>query len=106
YFSTPTRRQRSYSPFPYTTLFRSAPARREEPPPNEEGADGTADQQQGGWLRDGNERDARPVDVQAVKLPVGVVAGGVRVVGPDRSEEHTSELQSPYDLVCRLLLAK
>src|SRR5437867_10088639 len=35
-------------------------------------------------------------------------------VGPDgdaitsapRSEEHTSELQSPYDLVCRLLLEK
>src|SRR5437867_10653300 len=25
---------------------------------------------------------------------------------PDRSEEHTSELQSPYDLVCRLLLVK
>src|SRR5207248_7902528 len=24
----------------------------------------------------------------------------------DRSEEHTSELQSPYDLVCRLLPAK
>src|SRR5207248_7356939 len=23
---------------------------------------------------------------------------------PPRSEEHTSELQSPYDLVCRLLL--
>src|SRR5207248_10594845 len=23
---------------------------------------------------------------------------------PTRSEEHTSELQSPYDLVCRLLL--
>src|SRR5437867_8968391 len=28
---------------------------------------------------------------------------GPRVV---RSEEHTSELQSPYDLVCRLLLEK
>src|SRR5207248_11665333 len=27
--------------------------------------------------------------------------GGVR-----RSEEHTSELQSPYDIVCRLLLEK
>src|SRR5207248_7006188 len=27
-------------------------------------------------------------------------------VGLDRSEEHTSELQSPYDLVCRLLLEK
>src|SRR5207248_11116257 len=25
---------------------------------------------------------------------------------PFRSEEHTSELQSPYDLVCRLLLEK
>src|SRR5438094_3583851 len=25
---------------------------------------------------------------------------------PTRSEEHTSELQSPYDLVCRLLLEK
>src|SRR5437867_9854130 len=24
----------------------------------------------------------------------------------DKSEEHTSELQSPYDLVCRLLLEK
>src|SRR5207248_5822636 len=29
------------------------------------------------------------------------------VIGEDeRSEEHTSELQSPYDLVCRLLLEK
>src|SRR5437867_11622910 len=26
--------------------------------------------------------------------------------GRSRSEEHTSELQSPYDLVCRLLLEK
>src|SRR6266705_2820891 len=29
-----------------------------------------------------------------------------RRVLPQRSEEHTSELQSPYDLVCRLLLEK
>src|SRR5437867_8849135 len=35
--------------------------------------------------------------------PVG--GGGVSRTRP-RSEEHTSELQSPYDLVCRLLLAK
>src|SRR5207248_7109834 len=28
------------------------------------------------------------------------------VVTQARSEEHTSELQSPYDLVCRLLLEK
>src|SRR6266705_2832798 len=36
------------------------------------------------------------------------VGKGVRIGGNDvivaRSEEHTSELQSPYDLVCRLLL--
>src|SRR5438094_1788105 len=29
-----------------------------------------------------------------------------RITGLRRSEEHTSELQSPYDLVCRLLLEK
>src|SRR5207248_10233907 len=29
-----------------------------------------------------------------------------RAAGGERSEEHTSELQSPYDLVCRLLLEK
>src|SRR6266705_6752632 len=29
-----------------------------------------------------------------------------RLLRPPRSEEHTSELQSPYDLVCRLLLEK
>src|SRR5207248_2987398 len=43
------------------------------------------------------------------------LAGGVGAVGRERrrlgeggvrSEEHTSELQSPYDLVCRLLLEK
>src|SRR5207248_9442717 len=31
---------------------------------------------------------------------------GVMAFGTLRSEEHTSELQSPYDLVCRLLLEK
>src|SRR5207248_10167313 len=29
-----------------------------------------------------------------------------RALNLKRSEEHTSELQSPYDLVCRLLLEK
>src|SRR5699024_12725668 len=28
------------------------------------------------------------------------------ILSPRRSEEHTSELQSPFDLVCRLLLEK
>src|SRR5207248_6058749 len=51
---------------------------------------------------------SRPVitnTIRLLKLPVAVqrrVAVGVL----SRSEEHTSELQSPYDLVCRLLLEK
>src|SRR6266516_5400269 len=31
---------------------------------------------------------------------------GAELASSRRSEEHTSELQSPYDLVCRLLLEK
>src|SRR5690606_40546415 len=37
-------------------------------------------------------------------LPEGVGGGGMP--GPARSEEHTSELQSRENLVCRLLLEK
>src|SRR5207248_4885700 len=36
----------------------------------------------------------------------GSAAGPGPAAEPSRSEEHTSELQSPYDLVCRLLLEK
>src|SRR2546428_6541803 len=36
--------------------------------------------------------------------PSGVVQGQIRIT--ERSEEHTSELQSRSDLVCRLLLEK
>src|SRR2546426_8794270 len=46
----------------------------------------------------------------SVALSIGLVLGGVAAfpVGriADRSEEHTSELQSPCNLVCRLLLEK
>src|SRR2546426_5875815 len=68
--------------FPYTTLFRSE-----------------LDAQHRIPAHDGGERGA--------VLRVGEVGGGldaVRVVA--RSEEHTSELQSPCNLVCRLLLEK
>src|SRR5207249_11739164 len=34
------------------------------------------------------------------------IAAPSRGIGPGRSEEHTSELQSRFDLVCRLLLEK
>src|SRR5207248_5130299 len=35
-----------------------------------------------------------------------IVVEPVKEIFRIRSEEHTSELQSPYDLVCRLLLEK
>src|SRR5699024_11901935 len=45
-----------------------------------------------------------PPDVGAARIlrRAGAAAGPVRSV--QRSEEHTSELQSRFDLVCRLLL--
>src|SRR5256885_7342408 len=42
---------------------------------------------------------------RAAKIPPSAGLGAVAVV-IDRSEEHTSELQSPCNLVCRLLLEK
>src|SRR2546430_5714171 len=67
--------------FPYTTLFRSGGARGAHP---------------GGGAR----RDAR----RAHALPL--FDRGRRYARQDRSEEHTSELQSQSNLVCRLLLEK
>src|SRR5437867_10320663 len=52
-----------------------------------------------------------PNELLTMKCDVLVPAAVDRVItgknaGKLRSEEHTSELQSPYDLVCRLLLEK
>src|SRR5574340_304499 len=44
--------------------------------------------------------------VLAWRIPGTGEPGGLPSVGLHRSEEHTSELQSPKDLVCRLLLEK
>src|SRR5690348_17888539 len=85
-----TRRPPRSTLFPYTTLFRSVialvskPARCQEPcVPFYPAADG---------------------DVQPAPVP-GAVACRC-CPGGTRSEEHTSELQSPVHLVCRLLLEK
>src|SRR5438094_5875884 len=45
---------------------------------------------------------------RAAHSHVGVGEQAMQIIhaGNRRSEEHTSELQSPYDLVCRLLLEK
>src|SRR2546426_3481914 len=48
-----------------------------------------------------------PPDHRAARCGVERPGGGRRRADPDRrSEEHTSELQSPCNLVCRLLLEK
>src|SRR2546421_9720436 len=69
--------------FPYTTLFRSLAARehaREERAPL-------------GEYREALVRRSQPAGVPSPRAQA-------------RSEEHTSELQSRSDLVCRLLLGK
>src|SRR5258708_21544049 len=45
-------------------------------------------------------------DGDGVHRGVQVLAEEVRLIPEPRSEEHTSELQSPDHLVCRLLLEK
>src|SRR5438876_3491536 len=77
--------------FPYTTLFRSAPESRwalltphlARPPPS-------------------SRRDSSGFR----RLPAPVAASRGCKHSTPRSEEHTSELQSPVHLVCRLLLEK
>src|SRR5437773_793398 len=53
---------------------------------------------------------ARHVQPPILALAIGVLIGGVAQLAVQipslRSEEHTSELQSHHDLVCRLLLEK
>src|SRR2546426_2181367 len=78
--------------FPYTTLFRSLEELVEQP------VDSVA--------------DGRAI-LERLDVDVGgAVGGGPRQHVIDelddggRSEEHTSELQSPCNLVCRLLLEK
>src|SRR5256885_12501642 len=87
--------------FPYTTLSRSAsPADRAFSPPR---AVIMAVNPDGSRLRV-VERGVRNGEGLAV-APDGTVWTAVN--NPDnRSEEHTSELQSPCNLVCRLLLEK
>src|SRR5438034_8679109 len=78
--------------FPYTTLFRSVVGRRAGP-----GGDGGS--------RVGGGRQGLAAD-RAGRGQGKRRRGHRPAVGPGRSEEHTSELQSHSDLVCRLLLEK
>src|SRR5206468_11157586 len=59
----------------------------------------------GGGVR-ATERRGIPAGPSGRADAGGGRSGHGRWRGPDRSEEHTSELQSRSDLVCRLLLEK
>src|SRR5690348_17633908 len=75
--------------FPYTTLFRSARALAAAAP---------------GFSVTRITVDLlRPVPIDRHRVDVETLRAGAKV---QRSEEHTSELQSPVHLVCRLLLEK
>src|SRR5690242_21221801 len=76
--------------FPYTTLFRSM---------------------EFSWQRTIEDRALAPVPIGVLatqKITAGAAQAfiGALIVFPIRSEEHTSELQSHVNLVCRLLLEK
>src|SRR5688500_19360881 len=63
------------------------------------------------WKNRGAEDEAlaaadRSADVRRGAMIVRVSASGEVRAHQQRSEEHTSELQSPCNLVCRLLLEK
>src|SRR5690348_18217294 len=77
--------------FPYTTLFRSSYSTKYD-------------------VKDNKLQFTRELKMTRVTLPVEKYAMAkdffTKIREAERSEEHTSELQSPVHLVCRLLLEK
>src|SRR5438552_7368037 len=88
-----------YTLFPYPTLFRSQSRRKAVTQSHGATADAVRHARRAASDRHGSTLAAR--------FALGS-SGGVRCRSPTgpRSEEHTSELQSPDHLVCRLLLEK
>src|SRR5690242_20872867 len=84
--------------FPYTTLFRSDLGLGA---PDGEPADADRDRRRGGQRRGLYEPGPGRRCAQAGRRELVC-----REYGRSRSEEHTSELQSHVNLVCRLLLEK
>src|SRR5256885_11485812 len=80
--------------FPYTTLFRS---------PIKIQLGGRLTKGLGAGANPNIGRDAALEDTEKI---IEVLEGADMVFSVSRSEEHTSELQSPCNLVCRLLLEK
>src|SRR5438093_5805546 len=92
--------------FPYTTLFRS----RTESARTAGGEHAQADVEPEPDLRRADHEEPAMVLLDLFAHRLRQLCGGVVLqLGPevvDRSEEHTSELQSLTNLVCRLLLEK
>src|SRR5256885_9610825 len=80
--------------FPYTTLFRSPLFDQAKVCANHLAMKGFA------------TYDGSVVSTKLKVTGIDLFSAGDFAPGPDRSEEHTSELQSPCNLVCRLLLEK
>src|SRR5256885_8423878 len=82
--------------FPYTTLFRSV-------------QDMTLSQVGFGLSREAREKvegEAQAKAIEQFKQRASTLSKSFGFANYSRSEEHTSELQSPCNLVCRLLLEK
>src|SRR3712207_7633364 len=91
--------------FPYTTLFRSEQRVHDgvvtvEPGPVEPGSESRAEEERD----DGPHRSALPAQEPAERVRRGDRHSDESHRRAERSEEHTSELQSRQYLVCRLLL--
>src|SRR5690606_42126956 len=99
HFFPPVRSHPRSTLFPYTTLFRSLGEGHRHALDHHVG-----DQRLAVFLmRLPFDADGRAVLAQDLGFHDGLAA---RTARPSRSEEHTSELQSRENLVCRLLLEK
>src|SRR5205085_9719919 len=100
-FSPILPRHPRYTLFPYTTLFRSVVDLAGRQGLDLQPAQGRqVGLQEQGLQRPGGHRQGLRVDLEAQPRPRDEVPLLLR------SEEHTSELQSQSNLVCRLLLEK
>src|SRR5438094_1935821 len=88
--------------FPYTTLFRSLSCEPVSGYPESGRFDRDFGASPGSLVSDFISNTG--IHVLSVATNFNGITNLVRE--SQRSEEHTSELQSPYDLVCRLLLEK